>query len=379
MMQKYLSLYPLPINFVLMKPWFFIFFLLPLLGFAYVVWHVWQILPLSPSWKGAVVGLMLLSVVCLFSHFLIGPDSLPLAAGRVVYEVGTSSLFILLYLVMIFLLLDIGRLVRLVPPSFLHHSVAGSVGILLFVCALFVYANANYRNKQMRTMELHAARPLSSPMRIVMLSDMHIGYHNPVKELARWVDMINAESPDVVLIAGDIIDGSMKPLREENMAAEFRRIKAPVYACPGNHEYYAGIADAKKFFREAGITLLCDSSVVVGGELTVIGRDDRSHAGRNSVARLVSEAPKTKYTILLDHQPYNLDRSARAGVDFQFSGHTHYGQMWPVNWIEDALYEDAYGPLRKGKTAFYVSSGMGIWGGKFRIGTSSEYVVAVLR
>ena len=97
------------------------------------------------------------------------------------------------------------------------------------------------------------------------------------------------------------------------------------------------------------------------------------------MARLVSEAPKTKYTILLDHQPYNLDRSARAGADFQFSGHTHYGQMWPVNWIEDALYEDAYGPLRKGKTAFYVSSGMGIWGGKFRIGTSSEYVVAVLR
>lgn len=362
-----------------MKPWFFIFFLLPLLGFAYVVWHAWQILPLPPAWKYAAVTVMSLPVLCLFSHFLIGPDQLPLAAGRVVYEVGTSSLFVLLYLVMIFILLDVGRLLRLVPQSLLHHSVAGSAGILVFVCVLFIYANINYRDKQMRTMELRAAQPLSSPLRIVMLSDMHIGYHNNAKELERWVEMINASSPDVVLIAGDIIDGSMKPLREENMAAVFRRIKAPVYACPGNHEYYAGIAGAKEFFREAGVTLLCDSSVVIGGELTVIGRDDRSQAGRKSVARLVAESPKTKYTILLDHQPYHLDRSARAGVDFQLSGHTHYGQVWPINWIEDALYENAYGAMRKGKTDFYVSSGMGIWGGKFRIGTSSEYVVAVLR
>ena len=98
-----------------MKPWFFIFFLLPLLGFAYVVWHVWQILPIPPAWKYAAVTVMSLPVLCLFSHFLIGPDQLPLAAGRVVYEVGTSSLFVLLYLVMIFILLDAGRLLRLVP------------------------------------------------------------------------------------------------------------------------------------------------------------------------------------------------------------------------------------------------------------------------
>ena len=189
-----------------MKPWFFIFFILPLLGFAYVVWHVWQILPLPPTWKYAAVTVMSLPVLCLFSHFLIGPDQLPLAAGRVVYEVGTSSLFVLLYLVMIFILLDAGRLLRLVPQSLLHHSVAGSAGILVFVCVLFIYANINYRDKQMRTMELRAAQPLSSPLRIVMLSDMHIGYHNNAKELERWVEMINASSPDVVLIAGDIIE-----------------------------------------------------------------------------------------------------------------------------------------------------------------------------
>lgn len=85
------------------------------------------------------------------------------------------------------------------------------------------------------------------------------------------------------------------------------------------------------------------------------------------------------YTILLDHQPYNLSEAEKQGVDFQLSGHTHYGQVWPIGWIEDAIYENAYGPLQKGNTQYYVSSGIGIWGGKFRIGSQSEYVVGKIK
>ena len=88
---------------------------------------------------------------------------------------------------------------------------------------------------------------------------------------------------------------------------------------------------------------------------------------------------KTNYTIVLDHQPYHLDRSAKAGVDFQFSGHTHYGQVWPISWITKAIYECSYGSYQLDSTHFYISSGIGIWGGKFRIGTQSEYVVLTLK
>ena len=87
---------------------------------------------------------------------------------------------------------------------------------------------------------------------------------------------------------------------------------------------------------------------------------------------------QTDFTLLLDHQPYHLEEAERCGIDFQFSGHTHHGQVWPASWVTDALYEDAFGSLRKGGTRYYVSSGMGIWGGKFRIGTRSEYVVLTL-
>jgi predicted MPP superfamily phosphohydrolase len=82
------------------------------------------------------------------------------------------------------------------------------------------------------------------------------------------------------------------------------------------------------------------------------------------------------FTILLDHQPYNLDRAEAADIDFQLSGHTHRGQVWPISWITDHIYECSWGNHQRGNTRYYVSSGIGIWGGKFRIGTQSEYVVA---
>jgi hypothetical protein len=85
------------------------------------------------------------------------------------------------------------------------------------------------------------------------------------------------------------------------------------------------------------------------------------------------------FTILLDHQPNHLDEAVDAGIDFQFSGHTHHGQVWPLSLVTDMLFEDSYGPLRKGGTFCYVTSGLGIWGGKFRIGTRSEYIVATIR
>ena len=93
---------------------------------------------------------------------------------------------------------------------------------------------------------------------------------------------------------------------------------------------------------------------------------------------IVGAADRSKYLILLDHQPYHLEQAEREGIDFQFSGHTHHGQVWPVSWMTDMMYECAFGSYQRGATSYYVSSGMGIWGGKFRIGTRSEYLVLTI-
>lgn len=374
-----------------MKLWALVFFLLPVLGCAYVGWHVWRILPLANVWKTVVVVLMAACFVLFVLNFVIGLDRVPLPLARVMYDVGNSSLIILLYLFMLFLALDTVALVlHFVRPSggnFLRDSLPGTLCVLGFMVALFTYANIHYHNKVRVPMEIDTKGKVTRPLKLVLMSDLHLGYHNGRQEFAKWVDKINGEQPDLVLIGGDIIDISVRPLIEEGVAEEFRRLKAPVYACLGNHEYYSGEPRAQQFYRDAGIHLLRDSVVTLPdyGNLTIIGRDDRTNAGRKSVAELMKECQDPQppilggYQLLLDHQPYHLERTAKAGIDFQFSGHTHYGQVWPISWIEDAIYECAYGELTKGNTRFYVSSGIGIWGAKFRIGTQSEYVVLTLK
>lgn len=357
--------------------WIFMILLLPLLGIAYIGWHVWTLVPLSRLWRMGLIAFGVLSFLLLFLNLGRVIDRMPLSLARVCYDIGDSSIIVLLYLVMIFLVLDLGKLVHLIPREWLYHNFYTTAIITVGVFVLFLVGNIKYRHKVRVPLQLTTSKPLAKPLRLVMLSDLHLGYHNPKAELHRWVDMINAEKPDYVLIAGDIIDISVRPLIEENMAEEFKRIQAPVYACLGNHEYYTGEPLAQQFYKDAGINLLRDTSVVVG-DLCIIGRDDRTNSHRKAGAKLFAEADHSKYTIVLDHQPYYLEQAERAGIDFQLSGHTHRGQVWPISWITDYMYECAYGEHQRGNTRYYVSSGMGIWGGKYRIGTQSEYVVAEL-
>lgn len=362
-----------------------LFLLLPFAGLAYCGWHLWVLLPLPSLWKTVIIVVGTLCFLSLLLDFSGALERMPLLLARVLYRIGTSSVIVLLYMVMTFLLLDLGRLVHLVPKAWLYQNWVTTAALIGLLLTVFVCGAIQYNNKVRVELSLSTSKNLPHPIRLVMLSDLHLGYHNTRADLAHWIDLINAEQPDAVLIAGDIIDISVHPLLEEDMAAEFRRLKAPAYACLGNHEYYSDVRRARQFYSEAGITLLKDSAALIDSSLLIIGRDDRSCHHRKSIAQLqkevfpnLEELEKT-YTIVLDHQPYLLEEAEKAGVDFQLSGHTHRGQVWPVSWITDALYECSWGAHQRGNTRYYVSSGLGIWGGKFRIGTQSEYVVATLQ
>ena len=398
--------------------WMIIFFVLPIVGLSYVLWHIWQMLPWSNPWRWTAVGIALACFLTMFLGFSGAIERMPLDVASVVYEIGNSAIFVLLYLVMIFLVLDLGRAVHLIPKAWLFGNGYTSLGVFAVMLAIFGYGNAYYYNKVRQPLEIKTDKVISleedsmdaqgndsmedaendslrsfgkKVTKIVLLSDLHLGYHNRRSEFKKWVDLINAEHPDLILIGGDIIDISVRPLLEENVAEEFHCLKAPVYACLGNHEYYSGEPKAQQFYRDAGIHLLRDSVAKIGN-IAITGRDDRSNPHRKSIAEIIGQAERNRsltvlsnkkkykeFTILLDHQPYHLEEAEQNGIDFQFSGHTHHGQVWPISWITDAIYEDAFGPLRKGDTQYYVSSGMGIWGGKFRIGTRSEYVVLTLQ
>ena len=277
-----------------------------------------------------------------------------------------------LYLLIAFILADIGRLVGLIPKDWLISNWYTLLGLLGVIAIVLVLGGIHYKHKFREKLTIKTDKPLEKPITVVLASDLHLGYSNRRPELSRWIDLINAEDPDFVLFGGDIVDIQLRPLLEGDFASEFARIKAPMYTVLGNHEYISQEEEAEKFLSAAGITLLRDSVARVG-DITVIGRDDRSNQNRKPLSELAHSL--NGFTILLDHQPFHMEEAEEAGIDFQFSGHTHRGQVWPLSWVTDAMYEKSWGHHIRGNTRYYISSGLGIWGPKIRIGTRSEYLV----
>jgi uncharacterized protein len=226
--------------------------------------------------------------------------------------------------------------------------------------------------KKSNLKELHA----------VMVSDIHLGTIVKKKRLDLMVAKVNELEPDVVFLAGDIIDGDLSPFINEKMAGSFRNLKTKygVYGILGNHEYI-GRATEKTIasYKDGNINVLRDNVVKIDNSIYIVGRDDISSErfsakGRQPLAQLVKGLDKNLPIILMDHQPIKLEEAVNSGIDLQLSGHTHYGQIFPNQFITDKIYENDWGLLKKGNTNIIVSSGFGTWGPPFRIGTQSEIV-----
>ncbi|MDM1407796.1 metallophosphoesterase [Myroides sp. DF42-4-2] len=328
---------------------------------------------------GVAVAFLIVSPILFFA--LRKRISVPEAA--ILYKVGTGWLMLIIYS---FLLALVSELVIAIWGN---HFVTFSGGLLVLpqlqawiivlgTALIAGIGNVNYYRKKVVTLHLETVKPLAEPIKMVVLSDLHLGHAISRRELKRWVAFINEQDADVVLFAGDIIDNSLLPLTYYKLDELLREIKSKhgVYACLGNHEYLANVEMSLAFLRKANITVLRDEVVNIG-PLQLIGRDDKSNPHRKALCDLVQPQPNV-IQIVLDHQPYDLAQAAEQHLDFQFSGHTHRGQVWPFSWITDYLFEQSHGYVKKGTTQFYVSSGLGIWGGRYRIGTQSEYVVATI-
>lgn len=357
------------------------FMIAALLGINYYIFYrIWNMLPPNTIIRILLVIVAVILIVSPFISILVGA-SLPATITSVLYKIGTSWFFISIYVLILFLLLDLLRVTHLFPMEKILYGNPVAFGVIVLLMAgIFTFGYFNYLNKRRVELSLATEKQMTTPLKIVAVSDLHLGYGIGKDELIKWVTLINDENPDIVLVAGDLIDNNVKPLYDRNMIPELKKIKSKygMYVIPGNHEYIGDISKASKFLIEAGFTLLRDSACLVNDEVYILGRDDRSNPKRKSLAELTEGLDNTKPIILLDHQPYNLEEAEAAGIDLQLSGHTHRGQIWPISWVTDAMYEKSHGYLKKGNSHIYVSSGLGLWGGKFRIGTQSEYVVIEL-
>lgn len=308
-------------------------------------------------------------------------------------EAGMFHMAVMLYAVLAVLAVDIVRLANAFVP-FLPRawSAAGSrAGLGVFAVAAgavaLVLAYGAWNATRLRTVDLDLRLAAGSGtferLTLVAASDLHLGALVGPRRLAKVVARMNALAPDAVLFAGDIVDESVTEAIEARLGGIMKGLRAPlgVYACPGNHEFYSGLERNLACLRSCGVTVLQDEAVVAGGAFLIVGRRDPSSLGRGEV-RLsipgilgqIGPAATDLPVVVLDHQPLRLDEAAAAGAALQISGHTHDGQLFPIDVINGFIYELNWGYRRKGETHFYVTSGAGTWGPPVRVGSRAEIV-----
>ncbi|HLN56386.1 MAG TPA: metallophosphoesterase [Bacteroidales bacterium] len=219
-------------------------------------------------------------------------------------------------------------------------------------------------------------------MRIAAVSDIHLGSIIRKRSMKKLTGILADLKPDLVLLLGDIVDGEIGPVMRGDLLQylECPKCDYGMLGITGNHEFIGGAKHTIPYIESKGIRLLKDEMLVLNGGIQLIGRKDRDsdrfYGGKRlTLAELMEQADTARPVILLDHQPFGYDEAARLGVDLELSGHTHNGQMWPLNYITRMIYELSYGYLRKGNTQFIVSSGFGLWGPRVRSASHSEILL----
>ena len=323
-------------------------------------------------------------------------NRIPAVLAHPLTWIGSFWLAALLYFLIAVVLLDLLRLAN----HFLHFFPAAvvqnyaqakcltSAVVIAAVALLLLGGYINSLKPRIKKLDLAVAKksaPLKS-LNLVVVSDIHLGNIVGRSRLDSIVHKINDLNPDVVLMPGDIVDEDLAPVIRQNLGEALLKIRSRfgVYAVTGNHEYIGGVEEACRYLTDHKITMLRDTSVKIAEALYIVGREDRSKnrspgGSRKSLAELMAAVDKAYPVILMDHQPFGLEEAAQQGADLQLSGHTHNGQLWPLNYIVHSIYEISWGYKRIAGTHYYVSVGVGTWGPPVRIGNHPEIVNIVLR
>jgi predicted MPP superfamily phosphohydrolase len=223
---------------------------------------------------------------------------------------------------------------------------------------------------------------------LAQLTDLHIGPTIGQRDLSNLVVRTNALLPDVVVITGDLVDGSVDELRDTVAPLAELKAKYGVFFVTGNHEYFSGASAWVREISRLGIRVLRNERVTIGDRDTgfdLAGVDDRSAVraseeghGEDLEKALAGRDP-TRAVVLLAHQPRTVIDAARWGVDLQLSGHTHGGQIWPFGALVRLQQRFLAGLGRQGDTIIYVSRGTGYWGPPMRLFAPAEITQIVLR
>ena len=376
-----------------MKP-FILVALFFLLGCIYVYVRGWQLMPANTLVK-VLYGILFFSSFFSFVIGMIGRNSLllPIPLIKWLSLWGGTFLVVLMYVLLVVICIDLLRLGNYLFhyfPDFITNNAMLTrriaAGVILFgLTILLSIGYYRFTNPVVKHIELDIAKSANGrkELNLVAISDVHLGFTIGKERLKQYVNQINALNPELILISGDLIDSSLRPLEEYRMYEELKQLKAPlgVYMVTGNHEYISDIEKSLAFIEKAGIHLLENDYALPDSTFIIVGQKDLISNNQKPIAQILENAPTDLPILGMNHQPQNqsVDEAVMNNLDFFFCGHTHQGQVWPGNKIVKMLYEVPYGYVQKRNTHIYVSSGLGLWGPPFRIGSQSEIVAVKLK
>ena len=319
-------------------------------------------------------------------------NHLPWIIFRIFYIVGCYWLSIMLNFLVVFPVIELilytgkqtGMYFFLNTGSNYRLSLIG----MITVFSIVIYGIFNARIPYIKKYKINIKKSANKLNQIhaLMISDIHIGSVKSKHKLKKLCNIINKLNPDVIFLPGDVIDEDINASIIKTLKDTFLTLKTKygIYQCMGNHEYLNKKADKTiKCLEDAGINVLNDKSVKINDSFYIVGREDISNKSitgrkRKSLNELIKGIDRSLPLILLDHQPVEFDEAASGGVDLELCGHTHYGQLFPVQLITKKIYEIDWGYLKKENLNIIVSCGFGTWGPSIRTSSRPEVVDIVI-
>ena len=348
-------------------------------------------IPVVPaSYKSLFIISSIVVVVSFIAGRFLERVSVNFISGTLIW-IGSFWIAFMFYFFLVLLTIDLLRLINLIIPffpEFITHNIEKTRRITALVVLILVavtvvggYINTRAIITKTYKFRIHKNAGELKSLNVAMASDIHLGTINGKLFLNKLVAEINKLNPDIILLAGDIIDEDLASVIKNNVGEELIKLKSKygVYAITGNHEYIGGAEEACRYLIAHGVNVLRDEEIKIDNSFYIVGREDRSirqFAGkqRKELKDLLTGVDKSFPVILMDHQPFKLNEALENEIDLQLSGHTHFGQLWPLNYIIEKIYELSWGYGINGNTHYYVSCGVGGWGPPVRTGSRPEII-----
>jgi len=373
-----------------MALFFIIFFTVYSAANYYIFIRGWQAIHHLSFLKPFYITFFIIAALSYIITKIFGP-SLPDLLYDILLWVGSLWFALMLYFFLFIVLIDLTRLINHffnIYPAFITNNYSSArflTFLVVLVCStIIIFAGyLNTRNIKINYAEIEIPKKSSeiNGLNVVLVADFHLTPVNDGKLLNEIVDKINTLAPDIVLMPGDILDDNVGMLKRRKIAQGLTRIKSKygVFVSNGNHEFIIGAEDADKYLHELKLNVLQDSAFFIDSSFYIVGREDRSKRNftgkeRKPLGEILKEVDRNFPVIILDHTPSELDEAVSEEIDLQLSGHTHHGQLFPLNHITKLVYEVSWGYLKKAGTQFYVTCGVGTWGPPVRLGSDSEIV-----